>query len=740
VCLVLGHDLERMMDRCSDSNQTTAGFNSESSKKIQHLKQRLYTSEARAHCLLATLPQIVWVATAQGKVTNLSKRWYEYTGLTATQSVGWRFLQAFHPEDRDRVVRYWEEISYPPQHYQIQCRIQDADGNYCWFEGQGTPICSPDGEVLEWIGTYSLIESSTQVAETYEQKPPAARLDSPESDTLQRSQELTEPSQLSLLEQELPQAIIWEAEATNRQFTFVSHNAERILGYPIERWLEEPDFLAKVIHPDDRQWVLEQWRQEAQNNRDGEIKYRCLSADNRVVWFRDRDFVVEDQQRHLRKRRGLMIDITATQQESGQPDSYGYTAALTQLGKQAIDNTNVSVLMHSSVRLVSEMIGVECCHIFEWQPEEKRLQQSASVGEQQPTPALESLAVDAQSLMGCTMRSPQPVIMDDVHPATHFHDASSLKNQGWVSGVSVVIGTALGQEPPPQSPTDEGKASCFGVLAAYSHKHRCFISRDVEFLQAVANLLALAIRSQRAFDALGNRDYQLSYMRTSLANRNSELDHFTYVASHDLKAPLRAIANLSQWIEEDISEQLEAENLYQMQLMRGRVYRLDALIDGLLQYSRAGRSKTPPEQVAVEKLLEQVILALDPPTEFTIKLDSMLPTLVTERLLLQQVFTHLLSNAIRHHPRQDGTVVVRAQDLGDCYEFAVADDGAGIAPCFHQKIFVIFQTLQARDTTENTGVGLAIAKKIVEGKGGTIRLESQEGQGATFYFTWPKLC
>jgi signal transduction histidine kinase len=115
-----------------------------------------------------------------------------------------------------------------------------------------------------------------------------------------------------------------------------------------------------------------------------------------------------------------------------------------------------------------------------------------------------------------------------------------------------------------------------------------------------------------------------------------------------------------------------------------------------------------------------------------------MPTFMTERLPLEQVFTNLISNAIKHHPRLDGKVQISVQDLNSFYEFTVADDGAGIAPQYHEKVFGIFQTLEARDKSENTGIGLAIVKKIVERQGGTICLESQEGQGATFRFTWRK--
>jgi hypothetical protein len=266
-----------------------------------------------------------------------------------------------------------------------------------------------------------------------------------------------------------------------------------------------------------------------------------------------------------------------------------------------------------------------------------------------------------------------------------------------------------------------------------------FSQSDVDFLQSVANVLAGAMQSQQTDAALYEATAQLAQTTAALEKRSKELDEFAYITSHDLKAPLRAIANLSQWIEEDIAHQLDAENLHQLQLLRGRVYRLESLIEGLLQYSRAGRLKSDPQDVDVALLLKQVIDTLNPPAQFRITIAPGMPTLLTQRLPLEQVFTHLIDNAIKHHPLADGTVKIDVEEQSDAYEFRVVDDGLGIAPQFHERVFAIFQTLQAKDTRENTGLGLAIAKRIVEGKGGTIRLESQEGQGATFYFTWPKV-
>lgn len=245
--------------------------------------------------------------------------------------------------------------------------------------------------------------------------------------------------------------------------------------------------------------------------------------------------------------------------------------------------------------------------------------------------------------------------------------------------------------------------------------------------------------------ALEQRAEELTRMNTILAQttallkkRNDELDQFAYVASHDLKAPLRAIASLSEWIEEDLAETLPEENKHQMRLLRGRVSRMEALINGLLEYSRVGRTQTPSSMVNVSTLLREVIDFLDPPATFMIEVEPGMPTFVTNRLPLLQVLSNLIGNAIKHHNRTDGHVKVSVKDQGQYYEFAISDDGPGIAPEYYDKIFHIFQTLEARDQKECTGVGLAIVKKIIETEGTTITLESEVGVGSTFRFTWLK--
>ncbi|WP_052055346.1 ATP-binding protein [Myxosarcina sp. GI1] len=231
----------------------------------------------------------------------------------------------------------------------------------------------------------------------------------------------------------------------------------------------------------------------------------------------------------------------------------------------------------------------------------------------------------------------------------------------------------------------------------------------------------------------------LVQINSTLAERNQELHDFSHIVSHDLKAPLRAISNLSLWIEEDLEGKLTPDTQKQMNLLRERVGRMENMIEGLLQYARAGRQISSEEKVDVRQLIEETVDLLAPPPEFKIAIEGEMPIIETQRLLLSQIFSNLISNSIKHHhnPSQ-GKIVISVLEREKFYEFAVSDNGPGIAAKAQAKIFDIFQTLGKQNDKRNTGIGLATVKKIVENQNGAIEVESELNRGTTFRFLWAK--
>jgi PAS domain S-box-containing protein len=224
-----------------------------------------------------------------------------------------------------------------------------------------------------------------------------------------------------------------------------------------------------------------------------------------------------------------------------------------------------------------------------------------------------------------------------------------------------------------------------------------------------------------------------------LERSNRELDQFAYVASHDLKAPLRAIALLSEWITEDAGPLLPPASLDHLAKLNGRVRRMDRLLNDLLDYSRAGRVREAPELVDTRRLIQATVELLDLPAGFSVRLSPDLPELLTERVPLETVFRNLIQNAAKHHhDPAHGCVSIEAEVQTDAVLFCVRDDGPGIAAEYHERVFKLFQTLQPRDQVEGSGMGLSVVKKTVESRGGSVRLASQPGRGSAFFFLWPK--
>lgn len=306
---------------------------------------------------------------------------------------------------------------------------------------------------------------------------------------------------------------------------------------------------------------------------------------------------------------------------------------------------------------------------------------------------------------------------------------------------------------PPESPPETFES--FATLQETGRVEAEIIIRKQDGSDIHASLKAVALASDRymgfcsditerkqAEEALRRLNAQLEQRVTErtaqLEAINSELKDFAYIASHDLKAPLRGVSHLTTWILQDYAEVLDDQGQELLHLLSSRVQRMARLIEGILEYSRIGRLQGEKQWLNLQTLVHDIIDSLAPPTHIQVSVETPLPNVWGNSTRIMQVFQNLISNAIEYHDKAQGSVTVRCDDAGEQWQFSVADNGPGIAQHDYDRIFKIFQTGHRRDEIESTGIGLTVVKKIVELYGGAIWVQSEVGVGSTFCFTLPR--
>lgn len=312
------------------------------------------------------------------------------------------------------------------------------------------------------------------------------------------------------------------------------------------------------------------------------------------------------------------------------------------------------------------------------------------------------------------------VILDVQMPEMDgFETATLMQEDEQMRGTPIIFATAISKEDKYAS-----RAAAIGAV-------------DYIFKPINADILRSKVKVY--LDLFVQRE-QIMRLNANLRQSNEELERFAYICSHDLKTPLRAIHNISNWIEEDLGDALHGKSREYMDELRKRVWRMERLLDDTLEYARIGSKAASyvPDAVNGRVLAENVVLLASAPEKFTVKIGDGFNNIEVNRLPLQQVLYNLLNNAVKHHDKPAGEVRLDAEEGPGEYIFTVTDDGPGIAPQFHNRIFEMFQTLQPRDQREGSGMGLAIVKKILMTQGGDITVKSEPGKGSVFRFNWPK--
>jgi len=227
-------------------------------------------------------------------------------------------------------------------------------------------------------------------------------------------------------------------------------------------------------------------------------------------------------------------------------------------------------------------------------------------------------------------------------------------------------------------------------------------------------------------------------MELSLQQANAHMEELTYVASHDLKSPLRGIADLVEWIGEDLDANTPPAVGKNLERMRVRIHRMERLVEDLLLYARAGKRNTELVPVDVDELVRGIIEMHPIPPGFKLTTQISLHQITAARTPLETVLRNLIANAIKHHDGQQPEIIISAEAQGNFGRFVVKDNGPGIPPAAQDRVFRLFQTLSNNDAT-GSGIGLAVAKRMTESHGGKIQLIDRAGnRGAEFEVLWPR--
>ena len=516
----------------------------------------------------------------------------------------------------------------------------------------------------------------------------------------QREQQLSISEERLRLATEAGGIGIYDYNLLNHNATF-SNIYRQIGGFTPDEKLTRPMWLAR-IHPDDRDMVDESLQRAVDHGESYDYEYRIYRADGALRWLEIHSQVTVDETGRAVRLTGALSDITTRKQAEEE------IRRLNRDLKRRLDELQTL--------LDVAPIGIFVAHDPECQVITSNPAGAKMLGIDLTENASKNRPAD--ELPFRVMRNSQEV------PTQELPMQYAARHDVAVYNVELDIVYADGRvanfyEYALPLHDEEGQVrGCLGIFIDITER------KQVE--EALRDLTA-------------SLEQRVTERTAELERSNRELDQFAYVASHDLKAPLRAIVNLAGWIAEDAGERLPKPSLEHLEKLRGRALRMERLLDDLLTYSRIGRRDGVVEGVKIDALVQDMIYFLAPSTGFQVVMTSEMPVLLTQRTPLELVFRNLIGNAIKHHHQPAlGVVQISAQDLGDFVEFVISDNGPGIDPQYHERIFGMFQTLRPRDQLEGSGMGLAIVKRAVEYRDGTISVESVEGTGTTFRFTWPK--
>lgn len=695
------------------------------------LHREVLASQQQWETVANSIPQMAWMADEKGDLFWYNRRWYEYTGTTFEQVQGWRWTVVHHPDHLDRVLRTFKHALESGEPWEDTFPLRSKEGEWRWFLSRALPIRDDSGCIVRWFGSNTDVTEERTVREALEASKAALARRVSEFETLL---EVTPIGLVVAYDRECHQI------RTNRAYaewvgTSVDAN--------ISQTAPAGERLPYRIFKNGRQLSGEELPMQtaAREGKEVMTEVDLVRDDGRVVSIFGYSTPLFDEHGTPRGSVGAFINITdrLRREEERQQllarerEARASAELLNRIGPLLLTELDLHRLVQAVTDVARELTGAEFGSFFYNVVNETGESYSLFTLSGAPREVFEKFGMPRKTaVFQPTFDGEGPLRSDDItqdprygRSAPHFGMPKGHPPVRSYLGVPVISrsGKVLG-------------GLFFGHSAAgqFSAQHEALIV-------GIAAQAAIAIDNANLFEETRRTQDQLQRANDELKRANGDLEQFAYSASHDLREPLRNVGIYSQMIARRYAPQLDEDGLQFLKFIIDGARRMDALVNDLMAFTRAGApdGQDGTERTSASEALQGAILNLASAIQESDAeiIYGELPDLPVRKVHLEQLFQNLLGNSIKYRSPEAPRIHVRAERKDGSWVFSVKDNGIGVEPEYRQRIFGIFKRLHREEDYPGTGMGLAICQRIVERYHGRIWVESEQGHGATFFFTVP---